>query len=366
MYDLYIEHCTEKNLDPVKHSYYRHIFNTEFNLRFHRPNSDTCSKCDGFNNIIKNSDNAEKVNTAKVSQTVHHRKAEKARESKQNDSNVNKESTDTFVICFDLQQALPTPHITTSKVFYLRQLWTYNFCIHNLVTGKSDMYVWDETIASRGSQEIGSCLIHYITNAVPQNVTKIIAYSDSCGGQNKNKNIAKLFMYLVKATRIQEIHHKFLEPGHTFMEYDQDFGIIEKVKRKNPQVFVPEHWRQLIKSSCKKFTVHEMSKENFFSFSNLNNIISDPKKDTEKRAIKWREIQYFFFTKESERFCFFYKTSLDPEFPFNKCLCPGKAAGRPKLTLKDTFDQLNREFKNKRAEVEKFADSFGIRSSKIS
>lgn len=41
MYDLYIKHCEEKKIIPVKHSYYRYIFNTEFNLRFHRPNSDT-------------------------------------------------------------------------------------------------------------------------------------------------------------------------------------------------------------------------------------------------------------------------------------------------------------------------------------
>ncbi|KAK5648264.1 hypothetical protein RI129_003156 [Pyrocoelia pectoralis] len=271
-------------------------------------------------------------------------KAEKATSSKKIDAKEHEDSQNTCVLCFDLQQALATPLITTSKVFYLRQLWTYNFCIHNLVTGKSNIYVWDETVSSRGSQEIGSCLLHFINNALPQNFTKIIFYSDSCGGQNKNKNIVKLFMFLKKATKIEEIHHKFLEPGHTFMECDHDFGIIEKVKRKIPQIFIPEHWRNVIKKSCKKFSVHEMRKEDFYSFSKLNETISDPKKDTDKHVIKWREIQYFFFSKLAESlFCFYFKPTLDVSFPFNKCICPTKVTGRPSLTFQSTFSQLHHD-----------------------
>lgn len=63
------------------------------------------------------------------------------------------------LVCFDLQKTLPTSLLTTNKVYYLRQLWTYNFCVHDLVSGISFMYVWNETIGQRGSQEIGSCLI---------------------------------------------------------------------------------------------------------------------------------------------------------------------------------------------------------------
>lgn len=73
-------------------------------------------------------------------------------------------------------------------------------------------------------------------------------------------------MFLVKSTRLQEIHHKFLEPGHTFMECDRDFAIIEKAKRKIPQVFIPEHWANVIETSCRKFNVHKMSQQDFYSF----------------------------------------------------------------------------------------------------
>lgn len=46
MYKLYEQFCAEKMVKPEKISFYRYIFTTEFNLSFHRPNTDTCDKCD--------------------------------------------------------------------------------------------------------------------------------------------------------------------------------------------------------------------------------------------------------------------------------------------------------------------------------
>ena len=40
------------------------------------------------------------------------------------------------MISFDFQQNLPTPHLHHNDVFYARQLWTYNFGIHDCVTEK--------------------------------------------------------------------------------------------------------------------------------------------------------------------------------------------------------------------------------------
>nr|CAH7733182.1 unnamed protein product [Callosobruchus chinensis] len=46
MYELYVEWCNENEKVPVKESYYRFIFCTEFNLKFHKPHSDTCNTCE--------------------------------------------------------------------------------------------------------------------------------------------------------------------------------------------------------------------------------------------------------------------------------------------------------------------------------
>lgn len=160
MYSLYSEWCTEKNTAKVKESYYRHIFATEFNLKFHRPHSDTCHTCDKLNNMINNSPDEEVKTRSKVELTIHQKKVESVKQSKVDDINYGKENPDQVrVICFDLQKTLPTPLLTTNKVYYLRQLWTYNFCVYDLISGKSHMYIWNETTASRGSQEIGSCLL---------------------------------------------------------------------------------------------------------------------------------------------------------------------------------------------------------------
>lgn len=44
--------------------YYRKVFNTKFNLSFHKPYSDTCTTCDKFNVTIVNSNNELSKNQA--------------------------------------------------------------------------------------------------------------------------------------------------------------------------------------------------------------------------------------------------------------------------------------------------------------
>ncbi|XP_046684661.1 uncharacterized protein LOC124370420 [Homalodisca vitripennis] len=46
MYDFYKELCKEKAKEPLTLPYYRYVFNTKFNLSFHRPQTDTCATCD--------------------------------------------------------------------------------------------------------------------------------------------------------------------------------------------------------------------------------------------------------------------------------------------------------------------------------
>lgn len=107
-------------------------------------------------------------------------------------------------------------------------MYVYNLGIHELgEEEKAFMYVWDETTASRGAQEIGSCIRkHILKNA--KNARQIIAYSDACGGQNRNFKQCLFWLKLLADTDIQTVDHKFMVSDHSFLPNDREFGQIEQ------------------------------------------------------------------------------------------------------------------------------------------
>ena len=69
-------------------------------------------------------------------------------------------------------------------MFYSRQLWVYNFGIHNATSHSASMYMWDETVVSKGADEICSCLQTYI-DILPADIQQLTCYSDSRFSQSK-------------------------------------------------------------------------------------------------------------------------------------------------------------------------------------
>ena len=75
MYELYTEKCEEKGEEPLKE------WVTKFNLSFHPPRKDTCKTCDVLKiKIDAAADDGQKT-ALKTELELHHRKAEKIRES---------------------------------------------------------------------------------------------------------------------------------------------------------------------------------------------------------------------------------------------------------------------------------------------
>ena len=264
----------------VKEWLYRKIFNEEFNLGFGYPRSDTCQICDELKMGIATASSETQRSELNLKLAEHQLKASQAYQSLRNDTEMSKTDPDLHVITFDLQQNLPVPTLTHQSMFYLRQLWVYNFGIHVCDTGSAIMCIWNECIAGRGSSEIVSCLKQYFSSCQPS-ATRLVCYSDSCFGQNKNFTLICFWNTLILQNRFKQIDHKFLVRGHTYLPNDRDFSHIEK-RKATAHVFVPQQWEEVIASARQKkpYRIQRMTSDQFHDFSVLEKVYTRRKKDT--------------------------------------------------------------------------------------
>lgn len=81
-------------------------------------------------------------------------------------------------------------------------------------------YLWNETIAARGGQEIASCLFKHFFGELKKETEIGYLDSDCCPG--KNRNIYKTIMFLEVVKIFQSkgrkltINYKFLQPESRF------------------------------------------------------------------------------------------------------------------------------------------------------
>lgn len=216
MYDLFKEKCKEEDppRTPVSEHVFRSVFNHEYNLCFHAPLQDTCKTCDTLSAKLKACDIESEKHKLMAELELHQRKADSARKELQDDAaRSNTPANDVTVVTFDLQKTLPTPVPSTGIVYYKQQLWTQNFGIHCMNDNVAYMYVWDESVASRGPQEVASALLFHLKNHV--RTKNLICYSDCCGGKNRNFKIALIWSYVTQSKEytVENIDHKFLVPN---------------------------------------------------------------------------------------------------------------------------------------------------------
>ena len=235
LYDNYVTNQNSAGKTYISYSSFGKIFKT-MNLSFRPPYLDTCKTCDTLHMAIKTTNSEIDRMTIKQTLIDHQDKAKFAYDQKKIDKLKARENVHIHSVTFDLQQCLPTPDLTTSVVFYKRLLWTYNLTCHDQATNNSQCFLWNETIAGRGSNEIASCLYKYI-QSLPIEVTTLNLYSDTCGGQNRNFFVSLMFCHFLfevcdDNTGMTTINHKFLEPGHTHLECDVDHAKIERAKKK--------------------------------------------------------------------------------------------------------------------------------------
>lgn len=311
---LYREYCIKYNFEyknkpdkkPVSEWKFRNIFNTQFNLSFARLKVDTCGTCDKFNAEIKNEKDLVRLHDLEYRRQAHWNLVKKLSIEFDDELKASRDQANkTEIFTFDLQRALEMPVLRTGEAYYKRQLWFYNLCVYDNKRGIAYMYVWHEAIASRGAQEISSCLIKHFMTYVPVDTHKIILNSDSCSGQNRNIKMSlmlKNFLSNWKHPELKSIEQHFFIPGHSYNACDRSFGTIELQKRKTEDIFIPQHWINVIRQAKKtepKFIVVEMSKQDFFSSKSLEKSIINRKNTISGDKINWFRFQKIIYDREN-------------------------------------------------------------------
>ncbi|RVE40000.1 hypothetical protein evm_015350 [Chilo suppressalis] len=269
MYTFY-EAWMKKNRPAGEHKFtfatyrqYKDIFDREFNLHFFKPKKDQCDVCYAWKHATPD----ERLEL-QASYDTHIGLKNLAQKMKnENKKTCNKDSS-SCVACFDMQKVLPSPRAESSAFYYKRHLSVYNFTVYDCTRHDGFCYMWNETIGSKGSNEIASFLLDFIEKKVETGVKKFFFYSDNCAGQNKNQFVFSM-MYLAAVRHNIEITYRFLETGHTQNEGDSMHALIEK-RSKNVTIHSPEDWISIVKTAkkagSKQYDVTEVIQENIYNF----------------------------------------------------------------------------------------------------
>lgn len=211
----------------------------------------------------------------------------------------------------------------------------YNLTIRDCSSTESSIcYMWYKVIGGRRSDQIASCLYSKLLK-LPETVQHVTTYSDTYRRQNRNINMAVMFLYAMqKKPTLGTIDQTFLLPGHTRLECDSDHARIERCKKQisnDFKIMVPLGCFQFVRSlrGKSKFTVVDNGQEDFLAFSKF---LVKRTSDTDGKNVSWLKIKWLRHTKEFGIIQFKY--TLDDEASYKTLdLRRGKRRGRPSLDM---------------------------------
>ena len=322
MYDLYCQQCTEHEVKPVCYELYRQEFK-DMNIAIHKPKKDQCKSCIGFGNMLTPTE--EDVQEHKL----HIKRKNEAYDIKEKVKKEAEKDKSTLAITFDLEAVLYTPCTKVSTLFYKRKLCTYNLTMFNLANKEGQCYLWNETVAKRGSNEIGTGLRLFMEKH--KSAKRLFMISDACGGQTRNQFIACLCMYLVRhMEHLEQIDHMFMVSGHSHMEVDSMHSRIEK-KSDTLNIFVPFEWAVVASIARKNpYEVYHVETEDVKDLKRLQQDmkITNMKKDSDGNTVHWtsgqgyssNDIVSWLMYRKQDPESIYYRTDYDENKPFKKII----------------------------------------------
>lgn len=181
---------------PASVNTYRNIFNYHLNIDFNKPKKDLCQRCTSYYHLC-NEDQAplkqafdlhmENKNSVR---DIRNQEIEDVRRKKEDLQTKNK-----VVACFDMEKVLDIPHTQIGPAYYKRKVKLYNFTVFDMVEHHGFCYLWNETTAEKGTDEIASCLLIFILQMKNNGVSELSFYCDNAGGQNRNIIVFSVSVY---------------------------------------------------------------------------------------------------------------------------------------------------------------------------
>ena len=135
-------------------------------------------------------------------------------------------------------------------------------------------------------------------NEIQTNATKLITYSDACGGQNRNIYVVHMLLHILSDQYpFTSISHKFMIPGHSHLPNDCDFRQIE-MSKKRTHIYVPDDWEKVVVGACHKNTLHVRRMKQEVPLKDLKKTIVNRKVNTHGEKVEWLKIQWICVCKE--------------------------------------------------------------------
>jgi hypothetical protein len=281
-----------KDSTPLVWSQFLKMFR-EKKLSIFKPKKDQCNIC-----ALQIEENIET--------TDHYKENKLSQEEKRKDKE-NKDK-ETYVLCADVQSALPCPQLFVNATYYRSKLNCHNYTLCNLKNlNEVDCYFFSEDEAGLEADVFISCLLDHLTSALKKypNIKRIILYTDSCPAQNKNIKLSNALLHFCIVNQIV-LEQKFLVVGHTYMEADANHSMIERQCRKKNISTPKDYVEQIV--ACRlggirnvPYTVHYIKSQFFRShkneyYSNIRpgNKTGDPKV-TDIRALRYDPSGYVYY-----------------------------------------------------------------------
>lgn len=317
MYQLYKSKCNEDNVTPVSEITYRRIFCNNYNYSFFVPKKDQCLMCSKYKNATM-----EEQLKMKRDYDEHLARKEACNAEKNKDKERASNEKSFHCLTFDLQAVLQIPSGLVGQLYYSRKLCVYNLCFYEAaLPNNAFCFAWSEVNGKRGSSEIGSILYHYLLECVPHGVSEVCFYSDTCGGQNRNQFVMAILLFAVQNIEyLEQVEHKFLESGHSYMEVDSMHSSIETAKKMRKfiacQICFPfsNELEQLKLSllmalntqNCSTKPKNLSTYNDFYDLKKLaEETITNKSKDCKGQPVKWLKIKRMKYLKSEPTKVFF-------------------------------------------------------------